>query len=195
MRFQRFLFRHHLLQDADERRSGGLQFLAVNGGELAQGCLALVGQAQQHLTPVDLVAVSRQQATLFRPVNECHSAVVLDLEPFGDIADGDLIAAKPLDGEQQLVLLGLEPGGTGRFLAKALEFAQLIAEFGQNPVIWGSQGSAHRALLLDRITTYAVTPNSTQIPCTAQWQGGGPLSAGRHQVGSCRMIPAIAATR
>jgi len=138
VRRDHILVGYHILQYPDQRGSSRLKFLAVSRGQRAQGRLALIRQAQQHLPAIDLVAGPGQQPTLLGPIDERHGTVVLNLQALGDIADGDLLVAIPFDGEQQLMLLGLESGGAARFLAEALELAELIAKFRENPVIWRS---------------------------------------------------------
>ena len=69
-------------------------------------------------------------------VDELDDRVVLELELPGERADGrEAVRRKPLDGEQQLVLLGLEPRLAGRLLAEGEEAPEEVAEMGQVLVI------------------------------------------------------------
>jgi hypothetical protein len=134
-RFHCFVVRNNILQNANEFRRSRLEFLPVNGRERAERRFALIRQGQEHLSPVHLIAGPGEQPPLLGPVHEGHGAVVLDLQSLGDIANRDLIAVESLDREQELMLLRLEPGTARRFLAEALEPAELVAEFSQRLVI------------------------------------------------------------
>src|SRR4029077_4516139 len=69
-------------------------------------------------------------------VDELDGAVVTELEPLGEGADRGRDAGRhATDGEQQLVLPGLEPDRAGSLLAEAKEPSQLVAERRQRAVV------------------------------------------------------------
>jgi hypothetical protein len=87
------------------------------------------------------------------PVDERRDAirllhgVGLDLEPVSDGADdGWLVGVRQTgQGEQQLVLLGLESGSVGSLLAEVEQAAKLEAELSQATQVGRSQGGGTRA--------------------------------------------------
>lgn len=72
----------------------------------------------------------------FEAIDELDGAVVLDLQAFGERADGGVVGSgQSFDGEERLILLRLNSGGAGGLLAQILKAAHLIAEFRQSAVI------------------------------------------------------------
>jgi hypothetical protein len=62
--------------------------------------------------------------------------VVLEEQRFGQIADrGRIGPGVAADGEQQLVLLGLDPGVAGDPLADLQEAPDVVADIGQGAVV------------------------------------------------------------
>ena len=104
--------------------------------QLAQHSLAARRQVNQHLAVVLRAAASPCQASLLQPVKKLHGAVMLNLEPLGQVADrGWRSTGQPLHGQQQLVLLRLESRGASRLLAEMQEPPDLMTELGQSAVL------------------------------------------------------------
>jgi hypothetical protein len=98
--------------------------------------LALRGDLDQHLAVVQGVAVSADQAERRQAVDEPDDGMVLELELPGEGADRrQSVRRKPLDGEQQLVLLRLQSGLAGGPFAEHHEAPQEMAEMGEVLII------------------------------------------------------------
>jgi hypothetical protein len=71
-------------------------------------------------------------AVFGQPVNKFHGAVMANQHPRGEFANGGLHAVgQALDGQQELVLLRLDPAGTRLVFAEAQKAADLKAELCQ----------------------------------------------------------------
>jgi hypothetical protein len=89
-----------------------------------------------YLAPVLLAPGARDQAFLCQPVHQFDGAVVLDLEPFGEVGNTRLLVIRfALDGQQELMVLWFDSRLVGRCLAEAKETPDLIAKIGQRLVI------------------------------------------------------------
>ena len=103
--------------------------------ELAEHRLSPRREFDEDLASVDECAAPPHEPPLRQAVDQLDGAVVVHLEPLGQLADRRVPAPREaLHGEQELVVLGLEAGGTGRLLAESEEPADLVAELGQGPV-------------------------------------------------------------
>jgi hypothetical protein len=81
---------------------------------------------------------SRNGPNGLEPVHQFDSAVVLDKEPRGKLADGGLYAlGKPLDCEQQLVLMRFDVLFFSHSFAEMKELPDLTPELGQIAVLIG----------------------------------------------------------
>lgn len=104
--------------------------------DLAKNFLPASGEPQQDLAPIFAAARSFQKAVGFQAINELDGAVVLDLQAFGEDADGGVVGSgQSFDGEERLILLRLNSGGAGGLLAQILKAAYLVAEFRQRAII------------------------------------------------------------
>ena len=105
--------------------------------ELSQNAGARTRQMNHHLAAILLAGLPRDVSQLLQPVYQFHRAVMFQLQPLGQFADGRRGAVRQtLDGQQQLVLLGLHAGGPHLLLAEAEKSPDLIAEFGQRAVFF-----------------------------------------------------------
>lgn len=138
------------MQQVIELRGNPLELLAVAGGEGGEFVFAPGRQSEADLAVIAGIGIA---ADIFFPgeaVGEADAAVVLDLQAFGEFADGDMVATgKTLDGEEGLVLLGGEAGGVGGILAEAEEFPQGVAELRQALIMGAGElvFGLHRELL------------------------------------------------
>ena len=65
------------------------------------------------------------------PIHELDDTVMADLQALGERPDrGGPTAVESFHLQQQLILLGRDPGGARRDLADALEPPQLVSEVG-----------------------------------------------------------------
>lgn len=123
--------------------------------QLAQHSFAARCRVNQHLTVVVRAAASPCQASLLQPVKKLYGAVMLNLEPLGQVADrGRCSAGQPLDGQQQLVLLRLESRRAGRLLAEMQEPPDLMTELSQSAVLGNGDVDGSLSHLIYIVTRY-----------------------------------------
>jgi len=105
-------------------------------GQITQQLFSLGSQVDGDLPAVDSVTLPLHQPVGDGAVNQFHGAVVADLQPLCQCADAGLDPlGKSANGEQQLVLLGIDTGGAGGLLAEREELPDLVPKFGQGPII------------------------------------------------------------
>jgi len=103
--------------------------------ELAEHRLSPRRELDEDPAPVDECATPPHELPLRQAVDQLDGAVVLHLKPLGQLADRRLpVPREALHGEQELMVLGLDTGGSGRLRAESEEPADLVAELGQGPV-------------------------------------------------------------
>src|SRR5258708_34643005 len=106
----------------------------------AQHPLAFWRQRDTHGPPVRalLVLAARHQAARLRAIHQPDYGVMPDLQSLGKLADvGPLSTGKPLDGQQQVIVLGSEADLVGLELCLPDELPQRVAEVGQLLVFAG----------------------------------------------------------
>jgi hypothetical protein len=133
----------HGLQGVQQRWCGSLQFGVMLDRQVAQHGLAGVGQRDEHAPSIVRILRTANEAAGGGPIDQFDRGVGLDLEPLGDGADGGWMigVGQASQSEQELVLLGLEPGGVGGAFAEVEEAAELEAELSQGTQIGRSQGA------------------------------------------------------
>ena len=140
-------------------------------GQLPEDRLAVPGEVDEDLAAIPGVPSPSDQAAVDQAVDELDGAVVTELEPLGDLADGrDPARREPLHGEEQLVLLGLEPGRPRRLLAEVQEAADLVPELGERTV--RRAGDALRGGDRTRARRHAPTLAQTAGACRS-YRGAG----------------------
>jgi hypothetical protein len=108
----------------------------VGGGKFFEHFLALRGQRQIGPPPVGWIFLAANQFFGGEPICQSHGALVPDLQPFGQLADGNAVApGEPFDGQQSLMLLWRETNGVRRFFAEAQKLPQPLAQRGQRLVL------------------------------------------------------------
>jgi len=123
-------------QRRNQLRSAGLQLSAMVNRKLAQHALTARGQRNEHLTAVLARALALHQPLFHQPVDELNRAVMLDLQPLGQLADrGAGPVREPLQSQHQLVVLRFDTGLAGRLLTEAQELAYAVAKRGQGAII------------------------------------------------------------
>lgn len=104
--------------------------------KLAQQGMAIGGEDDTHLAAVNVGGSPFDKAAAFGTVHEFDGAVVADQQPFGYLGDGDaLLRAPRLEGEDELVLLGVESCGPGSGLAEVQEAPDGEPEFMEQFII------------------------------------------------------------
>jgi len=148
--------------------------------QLAEHRLSPRREFDEDLASVDECAAPPHEPPLRQAVDQLDSAVVLHLEPLGQLADRRVPAPREaLHGEQELVVLGFKAGGPGRLLAESKEPADLVAELGEGPV--GGRRSPGRSFVSFRATELSHRPRASP-----------PLGPGR---GTLRRRPTPGASR
>src|SRR5581483_9678372 len=139
---------------ASQHRARRAQLGVVLERELVQQRLAARGEADEHLAAVGLAAAAANQPLGFGAIHQLDGAVVLEVQTLGELADGRLLpGGVAADGEQELVLLGLDPGGAGGLLAEVDEAADLVAQLGERAVLVGTQVGLKRLHAEDYIVS------------------------------------------
>lgn len=120
----------------------------MGGGQALQEAFAPRGELHQRLATVGHIAHAANESARLHAIDELDRAVVPELEALGQRAH---VRAHPfrhaLHGEQQLMLLRLEPRLTTGALAEAEEAPQLIAELGQRLVVGARELGGHSSLI------------------------------------------------
>ena len=120
-------------QDA---RADGVDLGAVDGRELREQRLATRGEGEEHQAPVAGASLPAEEPAFLHAVDQLDRAVVENLQALGEGAHrGRNTVRHPLDREQKLMLLRLDPGGTRGLVAEPREAAQLVAKFRQGTVV------------------------------------------------------------
>ena len=111
----------------------GHQLAPMLDGEPQQDFLALGGEADKHLAAVDRAGLTPDHRLGLRTIDEPHHAVLAHLEPLRQLRDcGAIASGIPLDGEQQLMLLGGDVFASGGLLAETQELANRVAKRGDH---------------------------------------------------------------
>ncbi len=105
-------------------------------GKLAQDAFSARGEPDFHHPAILLAAMPAHQLPRLEPVNQLDGAVMLELDPVGKLSDRcRTVFGQAFQSQQQLVLLGLEPGATRGLLAQIQEAPNLITKLGERLVI------------------------------------------------------------
>ena len=108
----------------------------MRDGKFLEQLRAVARDAQQNFATVRAATDSVEQSMNFHAIHQLDGAVMLDLQPLGEHANGGLLRAwQPLNRKQGLMLLGLDAGGTRGLLAEIHETPNLVAKFRQPLVI------------------------------------------------------------
>jgi hypothetical protein len=96
----------------------------------------LRGDLDQDLSPIDIAATPSGESPLDQAIRQLHGAVMSNLQPFGEDPDrGPLAAGESFDGEQKLVLAGLDTGGPSFAFTEREKAADPVAKLGQGLVV------------------------------------------------------------
>jgi hypothetical protein len=165
------------------------QLFAMGCGEPREELLATPGQSQINLPSIHAAAPANRQPRRDEPVGESDGAVVSQLEPFGELAEGDLRASgKALDREEGLMLLGGKAGVLSGVFAKAQEPPQGIAKgrqrfefrFREGDFLWHGRSAEPRR----RVDVNAnCQDDSVETPYQAGWNQRSE-EAGRKGLGN-----------
>jgi hypothetical protein len=94
-------------------------------------------QAHYHLPSILLTGLPRHVSQPLQPVHQFHRTVVLELQTAGQLANSRYNAFRqPLEGQEQLVLLGLHPGRPNLLFAKSQESPDLVTKLGQGAILF-----------------------------------------------------------
>ena len=115
--------------------------------------LAARRETDQHLSPVGPVPRAADETARLHAVDQLDGAVVAELEALGEGPDRrSLPAGHAAHGEEELVLLGCQPGRARRPLAEAEESTHVIAKLRESAVFGGGHSAARHPRDSYRIT-------------------------------------------
>ena len=113
-------------------------------GQFAKYFFAFRSQPQQDLATVIPRTASPHQASGGKAVYQFDRAVVLQLQSLGQRSNRRVQpVGQSLEGQHQLVLLRFQPHFPRCLFAEVKEAANLVAQFGQRPVIGESRSVFH----------------------------------------------------
>src|SRR5579863_901103 len=120
----------------NQNRALHAEFGAMVQGEIPQEFLAPGAESEQNFAAVAVAALAMDVTSGGQPVHEFHSAVMLNLQAFGQFAHKRRHAGwKPFQRKHQLMLMGLQTGSACRLFAEAQKAANLVAEFRQRLIV------------------------------------------------------------
>jgi hypothetical protein len=130
------------LQCAKQPRPCGAQFPSVRNRQFRKQLFAASSDDELHLSPISAVARTPNPSGRFQTTAQLDRAVVANLQPLGQGADGRFLSERrSFDCQQRLVLLWLDPCRTRDALAEIQEAANLIAEVRQGLVVDRARGT------------------------------------------------------
>ncbi len=99
--------------------------------ELAQYLFSLWGEVDKNPSLISLIPTALDETALNEPIDQLDGAMMRELEPLGQGADGRFPSLRQTPhGKEQLMLLGLKTRRSCSLLAEAEKAAKLIAKFG-----------------------------------------------------------------
>lgn len=115
----------------------------MRDAEAPEDRLALRRDDEKRLTAIGLARSPLDQAGADGALRQLDGAVVLDLEPLRDRADRrPRVERKPLDRQQELMLLRFDAGGAGCRLAEDEKAAEPIPDLRERAVFAGRDGAS-----------------------------------------------------
>jgi len=131
---------HEPFQGARQAGRGSIEFFAMGKGQPSEERAAGAGQLNDDFAAILAAVDSRDGAASFETVHQLDGAVMFELEAGGEFTDGGPASLRQAtDGEEELVLLGLDAAGARLLLAEMKKTADLAAEFRQGAVFLGRQ--------------------------------------------------------
>jgi hypothetical protein len=119
--------------------------------QLSERRLARRGEFDQDLTMIILATPCADQATLLDPPDQLLGGVVGQLQALGSLGDCRLsVGWQTADGQQQLVVLRLEPGRARCAFREVHETPNAIPQLGEHAVFIGRQlsgGGGHGSIV------------------------------------------------
>jgi hypothetical protein len=107
------------VERTQQRGASRAKFRTMGERKVTQSLFAPFCERQQDLAMVRAMASSAQKTFHLEAAGEFGGAVMLELEAFGESADGrEPAQRKALDGEERLMLLRFEAGGARGLLAE-----------------------------------------------------------------------------
>jgi hypothetical protein len=118
------------VEHLNEFQTNRAQLGLMGERELAQYLFSLWGEGDQNPSLISLIPTALDETALNEPINQLDGAMMRELEPLGQGADGRFPSLRQtLHGKEQLLLLGLKTRSSGSLLTKTQKAAQLIAKF------------------------------------------------------------------
>ena len=137
-------FLQHGAQCPHQFGPGPVQFIAMFHGQRMQQPFAGRGQTDVDLATVFCRYAPHDRSTLAQTVDQLNGAVMPDLQPGGQLADGGYdLRRQSCDREQKLVLLRFKTVGARRFLAVAEKTPDVVSKFRQRAKAGGGKILRH----------------------------------------------------
>jgi len=115
----------------NEIRTNRAQLGMMGERELAQYLFSLWGEVDKNPSLISLIPTALDETALNEPIDQLDGAMMRELEPLGQGADGRFPSLRQTPhGKEQLMLLGLKTRRSCSLLAEAEKAAKLIAKFG-----------------------------------------------------------------
>jgi hypothetical protein len=123
-----------------QQRAGAQEYRPVGRGKPRDRTLALGSQPDPNLAPVGIATYPFHQTALHQSVGQANGAVMPDQQMLGDFSYGrtkqaTMRAGERPDCQQELMLLRLEPLGSGRLFAEMEKAADLKSEIGESSIV------------------------------------------------------------
>ncbi len=104
--------------------------------ELAQNLFATRSEADVNLAPIFGASIPLDQVLFLEAAYQLDRAVMLNLQAFSEIGNpGAIFTAGSPYGQHELMVLRLDPGFPGCFLAEMEKAPDLVAKLGQRRVV------------------------------------------------------------
>jgi len=130
----------HRIQCFHQARAGSAKLRTMRVRQPMQFALASCREFHPDRPSVGFGAGTGDEAAFFETVEQAHGAVMPDQQVLGKRADrGTGAPVERADGQQHLMLLGLQSLGAGRLLAEMKKAANLVAEVSQRAEIGRAQ--------------------------------------------------------
>jgi len=117
-------------ESGQKNRPGGSEFFPVNGSQTAQKLFTTCSDPRMHLTSIGFTGLSFDIAPITQSIHEFNRRMVPEPHPLRQNTNGWCqFRRKPLNGEQQLVLLAVQAIFLCSLFAECEKVSDLIAEF------------------------------------------------------------------
>jgi len=149
------------VQSPGESRRDDAKLVDAVPDEPAEKRFSMRRNVHDDVTPVSLGAFPPKKPALFHAVHQLDGAVMLDLQPFGEAADGwFLVGGQPAQRQQTHVLLRLESNRPGGLFAVIDVPPDEKTKLGEGAVFSNACGASHRRYYIVHHPLYRIAIRS-----------------------------------